>query len=244
MLILRAKNYDHMSRIAANILAAQIVLKPDSCLGLATGGSPVGAYKQLIEKYKNADVCFSRVKSVNLDEYCGLGPDNDQSYAYFMRKNLFDHININLANVYIPDGLESDAAKECGRYDRIIAENPVDIQLLGIGTNGHIGFNEPASHFKVGTNHAALSEHTINANKRFFEKEENVPKTAYTMGIVQIMSAKKVLLIASGETKTDIMYEALFGPITPKVPASILQMHGDLVVVGDEAALSRIPVMP
>jgi len=243
MTIYRAKDYEHMSKIAANILAAQIILKPDSCLGLATGGSPVGTYKKLIEKYKNGDLDFSGVTAINLDEYCGFGPDNDQSYHYFMRENLFNHININLENTHIPNGLNKDAVNECKRYDEIIERNPIDVQLLGINPiNGHIGFNEPAEHFTLKANHSILSEATVEANKRYFEKEDDVPKTAYTMGIGQIMSAEKVLLIASGDNKADIMFKALLGPITPMVPASILQMHKNLTVVADEAALARIPL--
>jgi len=240
MKIYRAKNYDHMSQIVANILAAQITLKSDSVLGLATGGSPVGAYKRLIEKYKNGDLCFDQVRAINLDEYCGVGADDEQSYAYFMRENLFNHVNINLNNVYIPNGLEADAEKECKLYDAVIAANPIDMQLLGVGTNGHIGFNEPSTELMFATHHAALAEATIEANRRYFESEEQVPKTAYTMGVGQIMHAKKILLIASGESKANILYEALCGPITTQVPASFLQMHRDVTVVGDEAALARL----
>jgi len=230
-----------MSQIAANILAAQIVLKPNSCLGLATGGSPIGTYKRLIEKHKNGDLDFGEVKTLNLDEYCGLSKDNDQSYDYFMRDNLFNHVNINFDNVNIPNGLEADAEKECRRYNEIMAQNgPIDIQLLGIGTNGHIGFNEPSDYFTLKTNHVSLTQATIEANMRYFEKADDVPKTAYTMGIGQIMNAKKVLLIASGESKADIMFRALYGPVTPQVPASILQMHSNLIVIGDEAALMRV----
>ena len=240
MKIYKARDYEHMSKIAANILAAQIVLKPDSVLGLATGSTSIGVYKQLVEKYKNGDLCFSKITAINLDEYCGLAPDNDQSYAYFMREHLFSHVNINSANVHIQNGLNADAEAECARYDEIIAKNPIDIQLLGIGTNGHIGFNEPANELILGTHHVELAKATIEANKRFFESEEQVPKTAYTMGIGQIMHAKKVLLIASGTGKADILYEALRGPLTTQVPASLLQMHRDVIIVGDEAALEKV----
>lgn len=240
MTIYPAKDYDHMSQIAANILAANIILKPDSCLGLATGGSPLGTYKALIQKYKNGDLDFSQVKTVNLDEYCGLGKDNEQSYNYYMRENLFNHININFDNVNIPNGLEPDAEKECKLYDDIIAKNPIDVQLLGIGTNGHIGFNEPSAEFKFASHHVQLAKATINANKKYFDSEEKVPKAAYTMGIGQIMLSRKILLIASGESKADILHEALFGPIIPQLPASVLQMHRDVTIIGDEAALKRI----
>jgi len=234
------KDYDHMSQIAANILAAQIVLKPDSCLGLATGGSPIGTYKRLIDKYKNDDLDFSQVVTINLDEYCGLSKDNDQSYDYYMREYLFNHVNINFDNVHIPNGLELDAEKECKLYDEVIAKNPIDIQLLGIGTNGHIGFNEPSGEFKFAAHHAQLAEATIEANKKYFDSEDKIPKTAYTMGIGQIMLSNKIVLIASGEIKADVLHKALFGPIMPQLPASILQMHKDVTIIGDKAALSRI----
>ena len=240
MKIYKARDYDHVSQIAANILAAQIILKPDSVLGLATGGTPVGTYKQLIEKYKNGDICFSQVTAINLDEYCGLDSDNDQSYAYFMRDNLFNYININFNYVNIPNGMAKDAKAECERYNEVIAKNPIDIQLLGIGPNGHIGFNEPASELSATSHHVELAPATIEANKRFFENEEQVPRTAYTMGMGQIMHAQKILLVASGAGKADILCQALKGPITTRVPASFLQMHGDVVVVADEAALRKV----
>jgi len=237
MKIIRAKDYAHLSQIAANILAAQIMLKPDSVLGLATGGTPVGTYKELIKKYKNGDLCFEGVTSINLDEYCTLAASDPQSYAYFMDKNLFGHVNIKRENLNIPSGLETDSEKECARYDEIIKDNPIDLQLLGLGTNGHIGFNEPDEELTLGTHHVKLARATIDANKRYFEREEDVPKTAYTMGMGQIMHAKKILLLASGEGKAEILYKALKGPLTTQVPASLLQVHRDLIVVGDEAAL-------
>jgi len=237
MKIYKARDYNHMSQIAANIIAAQITLKPNSVLGLATGGTPVGTYKQLIEKCKSGDLCFSEVTSINLDEYCGLDSDNSQSYAYFMNDNLFNHVNIKPENVNIPNGLAADAIAECNRYDDVIAENPIDIQLLGIGMNGHIGFNEPDTELRLRAHHVTLAQATIDANKRYFESEDEVPKTAYTMGMGQIMHSKKIVLLASGEGKAEILHKALAGPLTTDVPASLLQMHRDLVIVADTAAL-------
>ena len=241
MRIYEVKNYEEMSRKAANVISAQVITKPNCVLGLATGSTPIGAYKQLIEWYNKGDLDFSEVRSVNLDEYKGLTADNDQSYAYFMRTNLFDHINIKKENTNIPDGLEPDIEKECSRYNSVIdALGGVDLQLLGLGNNGHIGFNEPADAFANGTHCVTLAESTIQANARFFESIEDVPTQAYTMGIRNIMQAKSILLVASGEAKADALYKSLFGPITPEVPASILQLHSNVTIVADEAALSLI----
>ena len=237
MKIYKARDYDHLSQIVANIIAAQITLKPDSVLGLATGGTPVGTYKELIKKHKNGDLCFGGVKSINLDEYCGLAPESPQSYAYFMKDNLFGHINIKAENVNIPSGLNTDAEAECKLYDKVIENNPIDLQLLGLGSNGHFGFNEPDAELKLDTNHVTLAQATIDANKRYFDREEDVPKTAYTMGLGSIMHAKKILLLASGEGKSEILYKALRGSLTTQVPASLLQLHRDLIVIGDESSL-------
>lgn len=239
MKIYQAKNYQEMSRKAANIISAQIIMKPDAVLGLATGSTPIGTYQQLIDWYKKGDLDFSEIRSVNLDEYKGLSADNDQSYAYFMRTNLFDSVNIKKENTYIPNGLEEDIAKECARYNSIIHTlGDIDLQLLGLGGNGHIGFNEPGAAYEKETHCVKLTENTIQANSRFFEKLEDVPRYAYTTGIKNIMQAKRILLIASGENKADALYRSLFGPITPTVPASILQLHNNVTVVADEAALS------
>ena len=241
MKIIAAKDYQEMSRKAANIIAAQVILKPNAVLGLATGSSPLGLYAELIKGYEAGDLDFSKVHTVNLDEYRGLTPDNDQSYAYFMRENLFKHINIDMANTNVPNGMEPDADKECARYDAVVdSMGGVDIQLLGIGHTGHIGFNEPADEFKKGTNCVTLDPKTIEANARFFKSINDVPKQAYTMGIQTIMKANKILLIANGEGKAEILYKACCGPITPHVPASVLQLHPDAVVVADEAALKVI----
>lgn len=239
MNIIKAKDYEDLSRKAANIIAAQVILKPDCVLGLATGSSPLGTYKQLIDGYNNGDLDFSKVKSVNLDEYKGLTKDNDQSYYYFMYNNLFKHINIDVNNTNVPDGTELDSEKECARYNAVIESmGGVDLQLLGIGRNGHIGFNEPDEEFVKLTHCVDLQESTIEANKRFFASADDVPKQAYTMGIQTIMNAKNILLIASGEDKAEAIKNALFGPITPHCPASILQLHNNVYVVADEAALS------
>ena len=185
------EDYEAMSRIAANIISAQIIMKPDCVLGLATGSSPEGTYAQLVEWYKKGDLDFSQVTSVNLDEYRGLSGDNDQSYRYFMNTHLFDHVNIDKSRTFVPNGLEPDSEKACREYDAVVeATGGVDLQLLGIGHNGHIGFNEPAKEFCKNTQCVDLTESTIEANKRFFEKEEDVPRQAYTMGIGTIMRAK------------------------------------------------------
>ena len=242
MRIYKAKDYEEMSRKAAGIVSAQIIMKPDCVLGLATGSTPVGLYKQLIEWYRNGDLDFSGVRTVNLDEYKGISRENDQSYYYFMHQNLFDHVNIPAGNTHLPDGMEPDSEKECRRYEELIQSmGSVDLQLLGIGHNGHIGFNEPADAFDKLVHCVNLTQSTIEANKRFFASAEEVPRQAYTMGIQTIMRSKKILIIANGEGKADIVRDAFFGPITPMVPASVLHLHNDVTLVADEAALSKIP---
>ena len=242
MRIYKAKDYEEMSRKAAGIVSAQIIMKPDCVLGLATGSTPVGLYKQLIEWYRNGDLDFSGVRTVKLDEYKGISRENDQSYYYFMHQNLFDHVNIPAGNTHLPDGMEPDSEKECRRYEELIQSmGSVDLQLLGIGHNGHIGFNEPADAFDKQVHCVNLTQSTIEANKRFFASAEEVPRQAYTMGIQTIMRSKKILIIANGEGKADIVRNAFFGPITPMVPASVLQLHNDVTLVADEAALSKIP---
>ena len=232
MRMIKAKDYADLSRKAANILAAQVNLKPNCVLGLATGSTPIGTYKCLVEDYNNGNLDFSEVKSANLDEYCGLDESNDQSYRYFMNDNLFNHVNIDKANTNVPNGKAEDLEAECARYDALIEElGGVDIQLLGIGHNGHIGFNEPCDEFVKGTHLVDLGERTIQANARFFASIDEVPRQAVTMGIKTIMSAKKVLLIANGQDKKEIVEKAFFGPVTPNVPASILQLHPDVTVI-------------
>ena len=239
MRIIVTKDYNDMSRKAANIISAQIITKPDCVLGLATGSSPVGAYKTLVDWYKKGDLDFSEVTTVNLDEYRGLTHSNDQSYYYFMNDNLFSHVNIDPAHTHIPDGTEPDAQKACDDFEAIVKNcGGTDLQLLALGHNGHIGFNEPAEDFPKFTHCVDLTESTIQANARFFDKPEDVPTQAYTMGIGTIMRAKRILLIASGKDKAAIVKEALFGPVRPQVPASILQLHPDVTVVLDEEAAS------
>lgn len=236
-----AKDYDEMSRKAANVISAQMIMKPNSVLGLATGSTPIGTYACLAERYEKGDLDFSQITSVNLDEYKGLTHDNDQSYYYFMNDNLFSKVNIDLNNTYVPDGTIEDAAEACAKYDEIVtATGGVDLQLLGLGHNGHIGFNEPAEVFPKGTHCVTLAQSTIDANARFFASKEEVPTQAYTMGIQTIMNAKKILMVVSGADKADIVAKAFFGDVTPSVPASILQLHQDVTIVGDEAAFSKI----
>ena len=241
MRIYQGKDYADMSRKAANIISAQVILKPTAVLGLATGSTPIGIYQQLIDWFEKGDLDFSEIVSVNLDEYKGLSAQDEQSYNYFMHRNLFDHINIKPENIHLPNGLEPDIRTECARYDEVIrATGGVDLQLLGIGHNGHIGFNEPEDAFEKGTHCVELTESTIEANKRFFAREEDVPRYAYTMGIKNIMQARCVLLAASGKAKAQIVRDAFFGPVTPYVPASVLQLHNNVILVGDEDALSLI----
>lgn len=241
MKILKAKDYNDMSRKAANIISAQIIMKPNCVLGLATGSTPIGTYAQLVEWYKKGDLDFSEVTTVNLDEYKGLTRDNDQSYYYFMNDNLFSKVNINLERTFLPDGMEPDSDKACADYNKIIADvGGVDLQLLGLGHNGHIGFNEPGMAFEAETHCVNLTESTMKANQRFFASMDDVPRQAYTMGIKTIMQAKKILVVVSGEDKAFIVKEAFFGPITPSVQASVLQLHNDVTIVADEAALSLI----
>lgn len=235
------KDYNDMSRKAANIISAQIITKPNCVLGLATGSTPVGTYKQLVEWYNKGDLDFSEVSTVNLDEYRGLDHDNDQSYYYFMMNNLFKHVNIDLSRTHVPDGTEADPEKACADYEEIVKSyGGIDLQLLGLGHNGHIGFNEPSDDFPKVTHCVDLTESTIKANARFFEKIEDVPTQAYTMGIGTIFKAKRILLIASGKDKAEIVKKAFCGPIVPQVPASILQLHPDVIVVLDEDAASLL----
>ena len=235
MQFIRVENYEQLSEKAAQIIADVVISKPDCVLGLATGSSPIGTYKKLIEWNKEGKVDFSKAMSINLDEYEGLDGEHDQSYRYFMNNNLFNFINIDKEKTYVPNGKAEDIDAECKAYDERIANvGGIDIQLLGIGLDGHIGFNEPDEFFTKETHKVKLDESTIVANARFFESIDDVPKTAITMGMGGIMSAKKVLLIANGQNKKDIIEKAFFGPITPKVPASIVQLHNDVTVIFSE----------
>ncbi|MEH2943346.1 glucosamine-6-phosphate deaminase [Lachnospiraceae bacterium KK002] len=241
MRIIKTKDYQDMSRKGAGIIAAQMILKPDSVLGLATGSTPVGIYEQLVEKYKKGDLDFSRISTVNLDEYCGPDPRDKQSYYYFMQEQLFRHVNICQNAVFVPDGSNPNEAEVCGKHENIIRDlGGIDLQLLGLGRNGHIGFNEPGPVFAKETYRVALTESTIQANARFFDSPAQVPTHAYTMGIGTIFKAGKILVAVSGEDKAEAAARAFRGPVTPEVPASILQLHPDVTVIGDEAALSGI----
>ena len=241
MRIIVCPDYNAMSRQAANVIAAQVIMKPDCVLGLATGSTPVGAYQQLAKWQQQGDVTFKDVRTVNLDEYRGLPGTHDQSYRYFMNTNLFDHIDIDKANTYVPNGMAEDVDAECAAYDERIQEfGGIDLQLLGIGHDGHIGFNEPADHFSCGTNCVELTDMTIDANARFFANRDDVPRQALTMGMQAIMQSKAVLMVVSGADKAEIIRKSFCGPITPEVPASILQLHPNVTLVGDEAALAGL----
>lgn len=238
MKILEATDYQSMSRKAANIISAQVILFPKSVLGLATGSTPLGTYRQLISWYQKDDIDFSGVHTVNLDEYCGMSPEDPQSYHYYMQNNFFDQINIKPENTNVPDGLAEDVGAACACYDEMISDlGGIDLQLLGLGETGHIGFNEPGEVFDKMTHRAALDPKTIADNSRFFDRLEDVPSHAITMGIKAIMQAKKILLIVSGDKKADVLEKMLFGPVTPEIPASILQLHPNVTVVADEEAM-------
>lgn len=241
MKLIIAKDYEDMSRLGAEEIAKVVNEKPNAILGLATGGTPVGMYKNLINMNKAGEVDFSKVTTVNLDEYVGLGGDHPQSYRYFMNENLFNHINIDKNNTFVPNGLAADIDEEGRNYDKKIDElGGTDIQLLGIGNNGHIAFNEPDQDLVAGTHLTGLTQSTIEANARFFDSIDEVPTTAITMGLGQIMKSKKILLVASGEGKAEAIAGVLSGKITTSNPATMLQMHRDVVVIIDEAAAKLI----
>lgn len=235
------ETYEDMSRRAADLIAAQLIVDPASTLGLATGSTPIGLYADLVEDFQADRISFEQVTTFNLDEYRGLSPEHDQSYRYFMQKNLFDHVDIDPEATSVPDGANPDAQAACESYEQAISEaGGIDLQLLGLGVNGHIGFNEPDDHFSLGTHKVTLTESTREANKRFFASIDEVPTHAYTMGVRDIMQAQRVLMVASGANKAQAIKDAFFGPVTPQVPASILQYHKDFILVADEAALSLI----
>lgn len=241
MRILVSKDYEGMSKKAAQLIASQVTLKPNSILGLATGSTPIGMYRDLVKMYEKGELDFSNIKTFNLDEYYQLPRDNDQSYYYFMHKNLFNDINIKEENINIPNGMTKDVVSECINYDKAIEDiKGVDIQVLGIGNNAHIGFNEPSNVFIKNTHLVDLKDSTIKANARFFESIEDVPKKAVTMGIGSILAAKKILLLASGEGKSEAVYNTVHGEVNPQVPASILQFHNDVTLILDEGAASKL----
>lgn len=241
MKVIVCNDYDDASRKCAEIFAEQLKNKPDSVLGLATGSTPIGTYKELIKMNKKGEISFKKVKVFNLDEYYGIPKTHDQSYAYFMRDNLFDHVDIDQTNCNIEDGMAKDIDAECKRYDALQEAtcDGLDIQLLGIGPNGHIGFNEPDDVFTAGTHHVTLDKTTIEANARFFESIDDVPTSALTVGMKTIMNAKHVVLIATGAAKVYAVNAMINGPVTPKVPASILQLHPNATIIVDTAALGR-----
>lgn len=237
MKIVVVDNYDEMSKVAAEELASVINNKPEAVLGLATGGTPVGMYKELIKMYNEKKLDFSKVTSVNLDEYVGLSGDHDQSYRYFMNTNIFNHVNIRKDHTFVPNGLAEDMKEECSNYDKRIEElGGIDAQILGIGNNGHIGFNEPSDELSLGTNLTDLQESTIEANARYFASKEEVPTQALTMGLGAIMKAKKIIILASGEAKAEIIDKVINGKITTQIPATMLHMHSNVILIVDKEA--------
>lgn len=241
MKLIRTKDYNEMSSEAARHIIAQIKQNKNSILGLATGSTMLGLYKELVHTYLKGDIDFSEITTVNLDEYLGLAEKNGQSYRYYMNENLFNHVNIPLEKTFIPNGMTKDHLEECRRYDQMINSiGGIDLQILGLGHNGHIGFNEPGESFTLETHCVYLDESTIKANSRFFEDENEVPVRAITVGIGCIMSARKIMLCVNGKGKAKILEKVLNGPITPKIPGSILKLHPDLTVIADEKALSAI----
>jgi len=232
-----------MSRKAAHLFVGQILQKPDSVLGLATGSTPVGLYKELIKFYNEGMIDFRNVIAFNLDEYLGLQPDHTQSYAKFMKDNLFEHINLDSGNYHIPSGTATDFEAECDRYESLIAQaGGIDLQILGIGRNGHIGFNEPDIKFEAITHVVELDDQTISDNARFFDNIEAVPKKAISMGIKTIMQSRGIILLASGHEKAEAVAGMVSGKITPELPASVLQLHPNVTIIVDEAAASKIKI--
>lgn len=241
MRLIIVKDYDEMSWKAASLVSSQINLKPASILGLATGDTPKGMYKELVNLYKKKELDFEKIKTFNLDEYYGIDENNSQSYHYFMMNNLFNHINIPKENINIPKGSIKNVEKECSKYEQKIKETGgIDLQILGIGTNGHIGFNEPDVNFEAKTHLVNLDKKTIEANSRFFNNKEEVPTKAISMGIKTIMHSKKIILLVSGISKADVIAKAINGKITPEIPATILQLHQDVIVIIDKEAASKL----
>lgn len=235
------ETYEDMSRRAADMIAAQLIVDPASTLGLATGSTPIGLYSCLVEDFEADRISFEGATTFNLDEYRGLAGDHEQSYRYFMQQHLFDHVDVCPEATHVPDGADSDARAACTSYEDAIAEaGGIDLQLLGLGHNGHIGFNEPADQFPVRTHLVQLAQSTIDANSRLFDSADDVPREAYTMGIGTIMRARAILVVASGIDKAQIVHDAIFGPVTPRVPASILQLHPNVTVVVDAEAGSLL----
>jgi len=240
--VIKTKTPEEAGKLAADQFEAVLRAKPACVIGLATGSTPLPLYRELIAREQRGELDFSRVRSANLDEYKGLAPDHPQSYRRFMQENLFDHISIRPENTIVPDGLAEDVDAMCRAYERRIEDwGGVDIQLLGIGHDGHIGFNEPCDDFPAWTHEVALTEMTRRANQRFFASLDEVPTAAFTMGIGTVMAAKKIVMMVTGKDKAEILYKAFCGPVTPKVPASILQFHPDVTLICDEAAATLLP---
>lgn len=241
MRIIVEQDYHTLSKKAALMVASQITLKPDSNLGLATGSTPLAMYDKLIEMYREGEIDFSEIKSFNLDEYCGLETEHPNSYHYYMNKNFFNDINIKKENIYIPEGNAEDIKKECINYEANIKKaRGIDLQILGIGSNGHIGFNEPAENLNVATEIVNLTEETIKANSRYFESKDEVPKKAISMGMATILKAERIILMASGETKAKAIKKTVSGKISTRVPASLLQTHPQITILLDREAASLI----
>lgn len=241
MNIIVADTYEEMSRKAADIIAACLMEKPSCVLGLATGSTPIGLYADLVDDFESDKISFAQATTFNLDEYRGLDPQHEQSYRYFMQKHLFDHVDVDMARTHVPDGANSDANAACMSYEQaILKAGGIDLQLLGLGHNGHIGFNEPCEYFPNGTHVVKLTESTIQANSRLFDSADEVPREAYTMGIGTIMHASKILVVASGKDKAQIVHDAFLGPVIPQVPASMLQFHADVTVIVDREAGSLL----
>lgn len=241
MEVIVKNNYQEISKLASQYLLNVVKAKNDAVLGLPTGGTPLGMYDIVVNEYKNKNISFQNVISFNLDEYIGLDENSKYSYYYFMNKNLFSHIDIKKENIHIPNGTTTDVKQECIEYEnKIKEEGSMDILFLGIGKNGHIGFNEPSDYFEPYTHEVILQENTIKANSRFFKDAEGVPKTAITMGIKTILSAKKIILLATGESKADAVSKTIKGKITPGLPASILQLHNDITIITDKDAAKKI----
>lgn len=240
MEIIKLKNYEEMSDFAAGYMIELIKNKPNAVLGLATGSTPIGLYQRLIKANKSGEISFKDIKTVNLDEYVGLGADSNQSYVYFMSDQLFNHVDIDNANTNLPSGTASDMQAECQRYTELLQSMPQDVQVLGLGSDGHIGFNEPGSPFNGHTHVVELTESTIKDNSRLFERIEDVPTKAITMGVADIMNAKKILILASGKNKAQAVYDMVVGKVDEKCPASVLQNHADVTVVLDEEAASLL----
>jgi len=241
MEVIVTRDYDEMSWVTGQIIRRRILRKPDSVLGLATGGTPIGTYKEMIRMHREEGLDFSKVTTFNLDEYLGLPPAHPQSYHYFMHENLFKHINISPRHIFIPNGMAEDIDGQCQWYEEQIRKaGGIDFQLLGIGSDGHIAFNEPGSSLGSRTRLKTLTESTVQDNARFFEREEDVPHFAITMGVGTILEAREIVMIVSGEKKAAVCAEFVEGPVTARVTASALQLHPRVEVVLDEAAASQL----